>query len=395
MTVGRKLYVVLVALAFVVAALFYVRTPPTMAQMMQTNGSSGGGCSDSDLDLICNVDDNCPSNYNPNQADADTDTIGDVCDPCPNLWHVAPSCPDPAGLDLQLEAGPGRPGLGDPEAHLKVWNNSYYEYKVDLDQTSSHAYCPTCVADDLTSSPPHPSCANWSNDYAACGQTSAPNPKSYGGSTGNSGSISPCAGTAAAETLEIGENRLEYHPYHHCCDISADIVYAARLVIKQYRHINDSTWRNFPTPLPEKAGWVTRHTVDVGFPDASPSPYPLNYEGFSVDDVTTSGCAYAGDNVHYATSSLDTDGDGIPNACDCDDDNDCCLDGNDLTSHGTVDQSLNKCQRPAGCNSGTPVSNACSSYQRGFGTYADYPNNCRGYDPATHCPWTIPDPCTP
>lgn len=35
---------------------------------------------DSDGDGISNANDNCPSNYNPNQADCDGDGVGDVCD---------------------------------------------------------------------------------------------------------------------------------------------------------------------------------------------------------------------------------------------------------------------------------------------------------------------------
>ena len=41
------------------------------------------GCKliDLDNDGVLDVDDNCPSTYNPNQVDVDGDGIGDVCDP--------------------------------------------------------------------------------------------------------------------------------------------------------------------------------------------------------------------------------------------------------------------------------------------------------------------------
>jgi alpha-tubulin suppressor-like RCC1 family protein len=39
---------------------------------------------DVDGDGYCVVDDNCPNDTNPDQADSDNDTIGDVCDVCPN-----------------------------------------------------------------------------------------------------------------------------------------------------------------------------------------------------------------------------------------------------------------------------------------------------------------------
>ena len=35
---------------------------------------------DNDSDGICDDVDNCPNDYNPNQADCDSDGIGDVCD---------------------------------------------------------------------------------------------------------------------------------------------------------------------------------------------------------------------------------------------------------------------------------------------------------------------------
>jgi hypothetical protein len=38
---------------------------------------------DSDGDGIADLTDNCPTDYNPNQADADKDSVGDVCDVCP------------------------------------------------------------------------------------------------------------------------------------------------------------------------------------------------------------------------------------------------------------------------------------------------------------------------
>ena len=38
---------------------------------------------DSDLDQVCQSEDNCPEVSNPEQADSDGDGVGDVCDPCP------------------------------------------------------------------------------------------------------------------------------------------------------------------------------------------------------------------------------------------------------------------------------------------------------------------------
>ena len=40
-----------------------------------------GGGGDPDGDGICSANDNCPTIYNPDQADLDNDGIGNVCDP--------------------------------------------------------------------------------------------------------------------------------------------------------------------------------------------------------------------------------------------------------------------------------------------------------------------------
>ncbi len=42
-------------------------------------------CPDSDGDGVCDADDNCPVNPNPDQADRDSDGVGDVCDNCPDV----------------------------------------------------------------------------------------------------------------------------------------------------------------------------------------------------------------------------------------------------------------------------------------------------------------------
>jgi len=57
-------------------------------------------CLDSDLDGVCDEDDNCPQTPNPDQADADQDGRGDVCDNCPQTPN-----PDQADTD--------RDGVGD------------------------------------------------------------------------------------------------------------------------------------------------------------------------------------------------------------------------------------------------------------------------------------------
>jgi len=58
-------------------------------------GGQCGSFAGSDCDGISDDHDNCPDDYNPDQADTDHDCIGDVCDPLPNEYD--PSAPDSDG----------------------------------------------------------------------------------------------------------------------------------------------------------------------------------------------------------------------------------------------------------------------------------------------------------
>ncbi len=48
---------------------------------------------DGDGDGIANLSDNCPNDYNPDQADSDRDGKGDVCDACPDTPNEGTRCP--------------------------------------------------------------------------------------------------------------------------------------------------------------------------------------------------------------------------------------------------------------------------------------------------------------
>ncbi len=62
--------------------------------------SVGGGCIDSDGDGICDLDDTCPNDPDPSNADQDGDGRGDICDNCPDVEN-----PDQTDED--------RDGIGD------------------------------------------------------------------------------------------------------------------------------------------------------------------------------------------------------------------------------------------------------------------------------------------
>ena len=60
--------------------------------------SVGGGCVDTDQDQICDFEDDCAGQPNPDQADGDADGVGDLCDNCPALDNRDQADPDADGL---------------------------------------------------------------------------------------------------------------------------------------------------------------------------------------------------------------------------------------------------------------------------------------------------------
>jgi PKD repeat protein len=95
-------------------------------------------CVDSDGDLICDITDNCPYTYNPDQEDVDGDGVGDVCDNCPDVYNpdqldsdgdgigdVCDNCPDVYNPD-QLDSDGD--GIGDACDCLdEIWVDDDYD----------------------------------------------------------------------------------------------------------------------------------------------------------------------------------------------------------------------------------------------------------------------------
>jgi hypothetical protein len=72
---------------------------------------SDNGTTDLDADHDGVVDDNCPTIWNPAQADGDDDGVGDACDNCPTTWN-----PDQRDDDVMVEGSDGRGNACTPGA---------------------------------------------------------------------------------------------------------------------------------------------------------------------------------------------------------------------------------------------------------------------------------------
>jgi len=66
--------------------------------------SLGGVCLEQDADDVCDIEDNCPGEFNPDQEDSDADGVGDICD----------NCPERENAGQQDEDGDGRGDACDP-----------------------------------------------------------------------------------------------------------------------------------------------------------------------------------------------------------------------------------------------------------------------------------------
>jgi len=76
----------------------------------QSNGAFPGCDNDADADNVTNAGDNCPTVFNPDQADSDGDRRGDVCDwnvYLPLLWQSAPGTGALRRILFPLPRGPG------------------------------------------------------------------------------------------------------------------------------------------------------------------------------------------------------------------------------------------------------------------------------------------------
>jgi len=87
--------------------------PPTDAPMMMIDGHPDGHvtATDMDGDGVPDSSDNCPTVYNPDQANEDGDRFGDACDPCPPFPDmVPPTDSDNDGVSDACDPRPSTPG---------------------------------------------------------------------------------------------------------------------------------------------------------------------------------------------------------------------------------------------------------------------------------------------
>ena len=234
---------------------------------------------DPDSDGIADPLDNCRTAHNVTQSDCDDDDAGDACD---NDFAAGFPCPDPANDDdYVFWADPGRPPLDFCHGFVVENTNLDYEYKVDWTLSAVEADCVDCLHN--CSSCPNP-----------------PNPRG--------------ALIAAPQVFDF--NRFLFNPFNHCCDLTGNVLYCAKLTLTQYRYRGDADFHDFVEDQPV-LGFAVVGAVKIGTKclggsfevpsDGGGDDCPMHYD----TDTGTPNCA---------------DGDMLGDPCDDDDDDDGCRD---------------------------------------------------------------------
>ncbi len=87
----------------------------TSFALLALERSLGGVCLEEDEDGVCDLADNCPTVFNPNQEDADSDGLGDACDNCPQRRNRGQEDEDDDGIGDACDPNSCVPVLGGAE----------------------------------------------------------------------------------------------------------------------------------------------------------------------------------------------------------------------------------------------------------------------------------------